>query len=186
MTELKASCIVTTRLELPVLGPMFLARSLAADTGALDELLGELAFSDPAGFLVGAHDVVRLRLQQLEAKPDVGAWLLRALVLRDQRIAIGFIGFHAEPDERGMVEIGYEVLPQFRRCGLASEAVAALIDWAAREGVSTVRASVGPENRASLALIARQGFVQVGEQIDEVDGRELVFEKRVGDRGKGT
>jgi RimJ/RimL family protein N-acetyltransferase len=173
MSALETSRILTPRLELPVLGRTFLAHWLAAGAGPL----GDLGFSDPAGFLVGADDVVQLRLQQLEANPDIAAWLLRALVLRDERIAVGFIGFHAEPDERGIVEIGYEVLPQFRARGYASEAVAGLIDWAARQGVRTVRASVGPDNRASLALIARLGFVQVGEQIDEVDGLELVFEK---------
>jgi RimJ/RimL family protein N-acetyltransferase len=171
MTALEASRIHTARLELPLLGPTFLASWLAR------EPLPDLGFFDPAGFLVGAEDVVGLRLQQLEADPRVGPWLLRALVLRDERIAVGFIGFHDAPDERGMVEIGYEVLPQFRRRGYASEAVVALIAWAARQGVRTVRASVSPDNRASLALIARQGFVQVGEQIDEVDGLELVFEK---------
>lgn len=162
------------RLDLVLLGPTFLANWLVAEPGP------DLGFSDPFSFLVGAEDVVRLRLTQLEMNPELGPWLLRALCLRDEGVAVGFIGFHAAPDERGLVEIGYEVLPAFRRRGYASEAATALIAWAGRRGVRTVRASVRPQNTASLALLARHGFVLVGEQLDEEDGRELVFERALG------
>jgi hypothetical protein len=33
------------------------------------------------------------------------------------------------------------------------------------------------DNAASLAMVTRDGFHLVGEQLDEVDGPELVFEK---------
>lgn len=36
--------------------------------------------------------------------------------------------------------------------------------------------TIGPENTASLATISGFGFVEVGEQWDEVDGLELIFE----------
>jgi hypothetical protein len=39
-----------------------------------------------------------------------------------------------------------------------------------------VRASVRPDNVASLTLIGRYGFVRVGEQWDDEDGLELVLE----------
>ncbi len=45
--------------------------------------------------------------------------------------------------------------------------------------MTTVRASVSPENAASLGTIAPFGFVQVGEQMDEIDGLELIFERPV-------
>ena len=40
-----------------------------------------------------------------------------------------------------------------------------------------VRASISPDNEASLATIAGFGFVQVGEQWDDQDGLELLFER---------
>ena len=76
-----------------------------------------------------------------------------------------------------MVEVGYEVLPAFRRRGYAREALAIIEAFAAREGARVVRASVSPENAASIALIERAGYLHVGEQIDEIDGRELVYER---------
>ena len=38
------------------------------------------------------------------------------------------------------------------------------------------RASVAPDNVPSLAVVAKFGFRQVGVQIDDIDGEELVFE----------
>ncbi len=53
----------------------------------------------------------------------------------------------------------------------------ALIEEAAgNPDVTVVRASVSPDNEPSLAIVRRLGFTQVGEQIDEIDGLELVFE----------
>jgi RimJ/RimL family protein N-acetyltransferase len=54
----------------------------------------------------------------------------------------------------------------------------ALLRRAADEpGVRTVRASISPGNTASLATIAGFGFQPAGEQWDEEDGLELLFER---------
>jgi RimJ/RimL family protein N-acetyltransferase len=45
--------------------------------------------------------------------------------------------------------------------------------------VRVVRASIRPDNVASLGTIAPFGFVRVGEQWDEVDGLEIVYERAV-------
>lgn len=47
---------------------------------------------------------------------------------------------------------------------------------AAEPAVTTVRATISPGNVASLATISGFGFVEVGEQWDEEDGREVVFD----------
>jgi RimJ/RimL family protein N-acetyltransferase len=76
-----------------------------------------------------------------------------------------------------MVEVGYAVLPEHRRRGYARAALAVLLDRARREPrVRVVRASIAPDNAASLAAALPFGFVAVGEQVDEVDGLEVVHE----------
>jgi RimJ/RimL family protein N-acetyltransferase len=68
----------------------------------------------------------------------------------------------------------------FRRRGYATAMLAAALSWAAAEpGVRTVRASVGPDNVASLATLRPFGFVRVGEQWDDEDGLEILFEVTV-------
>ena len=79
-----------------------------------------------------------------------------------------------------MVEVGYSIDPVYRRQGYARAAVRALLARAAAEpGVRVVRASVGPWNAPSLELVRTEGFVAVGEQVDEDDGLEIVHERRV-------
>jgi RimJ/RimL family protein N-acetyltransferase len=91
------------------------------------------------------------------------------------REVIGTIGFHGPPDETGRVEIGYRVEPAYRRRGIASACVRALLAWAEAQGIHRFRASVAPGNVPSLTIITGLGFHQVGTQIDEIDGEELVF-----------
>ncbi len=53
----------------------------------------------------------------------------------------------------------------------------AAIAWASADpAVRTVRASISPDNAASLATLRPFGFAHVGEQWDEEDGVELLFE----------
>ena len=76
-----------------------------------------------------------------------------------------------------MVEVAYSVDPAYRRRGYARAMLRELLRRAAAEpGVNTVRATISPDNAASLATISGFGFAEVGEQWDEEDGRELIFE----------
>jgi len=122
----------------------------------------------------------RLRLQQLTADPGRARWVARAAVDRRTGRVVGHAGFHGPPDATGMVEMGYAVDPLQRRKGYARAMVLELLRWAQDEQrLATVRATISPDNVASLATIAGLGFVLVGRQEDEVDGLELVFERPV-------
>lgn len=119
----------------------------------------------------------RYRLKQLAADPSAAPWIARAVLAEPTGEVIGYAGFHGPPDPAGMVEVGYTVGPQFRRRGYARAILAALIERAAADpGVRTVRASISPDNAASLATIAGFGFHRAGEQWDPEDGLELLFE----------
>jgi RimJ/RimL family protein N-acetyltransferase len=100
------------------------------------------------------------------------------VVAEPDGVVVGHAGYHGPPDEAGMVEVGYTVDPAYRRQGYAKAILAALLERAAAEpDVRTVRASISPSNAASLATIAGFGFLEVGEQWDEEDGLELLFER---------
>ncbi|WUJ74555.1 GNAT family N-acetyltransferase [Kribbella soli] len=116
------------------------------------------------------------RLDQLTRDPSTFGWLVKLAVA--DGIVVGYAGFHGPPDEAGMVEIGYTVDPPYRRQGFAKAIVNALLERAAAEpAVRTVRATISPTNQASLATIAGFGFIENGEQWDEEDGLELIFER---------
>ena len=149
--------------------------------GALEALrTGDLAAAEAAAGLPLPREFLDeerlwgMRLGQIADDPAAAPWLVRAIVAGGT--VVGHAGVHAPPDEHGMVEVGYVVLPEHRRRGHARGALQALIEYAAARGARTVRASAGPDNDPSIALIRSEGFEHVGEQWDEEDGRELVFE----------
>ncbi|OLT23891.1 GNAT family N-acetyltransferase [Actinomadura sp. CNU-125] len=120
----------------------------------------------------------RYRLDQLARTPADAPWIVRAAISEPDGAVVGYAGYQRGPDENGLVEVSYSVDPAHRRRGHARAMLAALLDRAAAEpSVRTVRASIRPDNAGSLATIAGHGFVHVGEQWDEEDGRELLFER---------
>jgi ribosomal-protein-alanine N-acetyltransferase len=169
--------ITTARLDLVSMPLAFMEALLEGDTTAASEAIGAAV---PGRLRDHLEDFLRYRLAQLRADPSIRQWLGRAMVLTDgdgRRHVIGTIGFHGPPDERGRLEIGYSVQERFRRQGFAREAVRSMLDWAAREhGIHRFVASISPTNEPSLSLTRGFGFVQTGQQMDELDGLELVFE----------
>jgi RimJ/RimL family protein N-acetyltransferase len=142
---------------------------------------GEVAGTPLSGWLA-SEDCAwlwRIRRDQIAVDPAAADWVARAAVVAPYGV-VGHGGFHGPPDAAGMVEVAYQVDPVFRRRGFARAMLAALLARASGEpGVRTVRASIAPDNVASLATIAGFGFVPVGEQFDPVDGVELLFEVAV-------
>ncbi len=164
--------IRTERLELPLLtAPQLAALGQRQPPSDLEATLSD-EWRDDVVWLAG------MRLRQVGEHPDHEPWLLRAIVLSEgDRPAIGHINFHGPPNEHGVPEVGYGLLPEFRGKGYAIEAVRGLFDWARTEqGVRRFRASTAPDNGRSQNLLRKLGFAQIGEQWDEDDGLEWVFE----------
>ena len=130
-------------------------------------------------YFIGEAWLWRLHAERMLQHPASVGWLARAVVLQSMGEVVGHAGFHFHPDETGMVEIGYTVIPEHRGRGIATAVVGELLKFAADQGeVLVVRASISPENVASLAVIANWDFVLTGEQLDEEDGLELVYERQ--------
>jgi RimJ/RimL family protein N-acetyltransferase len=121
--------------------------------------------------------VWRRRLEQVERSPADADWVTGVIWDERQGVAVGRAGYHGPPDPSGMVEIGYAVDPAYRRRGYARAALEALLRRAALEpSVTTVRVTISPDNVASYRLAKRYGFTEVGEQIDDEDGLEIIYE----------
>ena len=120
------------------------------------------------------------RAKQVIATPVDIEWFTG--VLQDVATAdvVGKAGFHAAPDASGMVEMGYGGDPACRRRGYARAALLALLERARSEpDVHVLRATISPDNAPSLGLIAQFPFVEVGEQWDEEDCLETIYELSV-------
>ena len=120
------------------------------------------------------------RTRQAVESPEDLPWITGVLWDDEEQVAVGQSGFHGAPDVDGMVEVGYGVDPAYRRRGYARAALELAIERARSEpSVHTLRATISPDNEASLALIRQYPFVENGEQWDEEDGLELIFEMAV-------
>lgn len=90
-------------------------------------------------------------------------WSGFLFVDRPASALIGNGGLVAPPDERGAVEIGYEIAPQYRNKGYATEAAQALVALALENGASTVEAHTLAEVNASNAVLKKLGMRFVEE-----------------------
>lgn len=119
----------------------------------------------------------RMRSKQVNDTPTDAPWITRFIVVPESTAPVGLAGFHGPPDDAGMVEVGYRVDPEHRRKGYARRSLETLLAVAQRHpDVRVVRATISPDNAASRALIERYGFVEVGEQWDDEDGLEIIYE----------
>jgi RimJ/RimL family protein N-acetyltransferase len=122
----------------------------------------------------------RYRARQVLETPGDLAWVTGVLWDDEAGLPVGKAGFHGAPDADGMVEVGYAVDPALRRRGYARAALEHLIARARREPDALVlRVTVSPTNAASLALIHQFDFLEVGEQWDDEDGLEIIYEMPV-------
>ena len=139
-------------------------------------------FTNPYRVLIDGHSPLRWRVPQVKANPEVNKWFVRWMVLRETREIVGSLSFHGSPDETGMLEIGLGVHENFWRRGFASEALLGMWLWAASQsGVLKFRYTVDPNNVGSVALVRKFGFRHAGQQIDDEDGPEDIYEMSVKD-----
>ena len=91
-------------------------------------------------------------------------WGPRHIVRSVDGLVVGSIGFFGAPspgpDDLDETEIGFGLVQEARGHGAATEALTALLEHTDRAGVR-VRASVLPENRASVRVLAKCGFTQL-------------------------
>jgi ribosomal-protein-alanine N-acetyltransferase len=79
----------------------------------------------------------------------------------------GSVGFKGPPDEHGMAEVGYSVLPEFQGQGLATEMVAGIVRWAERRPqVKRIEAETNIDNEASVRVLEKNGFIRLGAGLE--------------------
>ncbi len=166
---------LTPRVRIVHLSPEALAALAARDLAGATELTG-LALTP---YVVSDErvGVWQRRAGQVVDVPEDLPWVTGVLVDDETGAVVGGAGFHAAPDENGMVEAGYGVDPDHRRRGYARAALLLMIERArSDQSVRVFRVTVSPDNAASLGLVAQLPFVAVGEQWDDEDGLETIFE----------
>ncbi|HWI52087.1 MAG TPA: GNAT family N-acetyltransferase [Symbiobacteriaceae bacterium] len=101
----------------------------------------------------------------LAEDPEGACWGVWVMIEKASRTVIGDIGFKGAPDEHGRVEIGYGVLPAWRRQGFAVEAASGLVRWAlADPDVRAIDAECLADNAPSARVLEKIGMRCLGRQ----------------------
>ena len=134
-------------------------------------------FQNSFNVFVGDTGPLRWRLPQAKKDPSTNKWFVRLIIEKTSNNVIGSVSFHEPPNAEGVLEVGLAIVPAKQRNGYATEALIAMWTWATEhDEVKTLRYCVGVDNQPSQALIASLGFSRVGQQIDDIDGPEDIFE----------
>jgi len=167
--------IETPRLELHHISPLDLI-TLFEDPEDLSIYDGK-PFSNPYRQLMDDKGPLHWRVPQVKENPRTNKWFVRWIVLKESGEIIGSTSFHGVPDASGMVEIGLGIQFQFHNQGFAKEALLGMWKWALNSPeVKTLRYTVSPTNAPSIAVINKFKFTLIGQQIDEEDGPEDIYE----------
>ncbi|WP_220682676.1 GNAT family N-acetyltransferase [Methanofollis formosanus] len=155
----------TARLRLVPATAAHLVADVDADAATLAGLLGAAVPDDwPPETL---PDALPLFLSWLKNDPESVGWNLW-YVISAEGVLVGSCGFVGRPSPDGEAEIGYAVLPAYRGCGYATEAVAALVEWAfGCPEVVRVTAQAEAGNGASVRVLEKCGFVRDGVGDEE-------------------
>ena len=162
--------IETVHLRLLPYSPKHLL-ALLDGVQQFEEQIGLRAADGLRDFIV-SDEVSPAWVTRLRASSAADPWVHGfAVVHRESRAVIGNAGFKGPPDADGVVEIAYGIVPGYQGRGYATEAAAALFDFALDSGrVRLVRAHTSPTPNASTRVLAKCGFERTGEVVDPEDG----------------
>ncbi len=103
---------------------------------------------------------------KLKKAPSHLGWYVWTVIHPDVG-AIGSMGFGGKPNAKGEIVLGYEIVPQYRQKGYATEAVSELVKWAfSKIAVKRIVAFCPEDNIPSVKILTRLGMQRV-EQVEE-------------------
>jgi ribosomal-protein-alanine N-acetyltransferase len=103
-------------------------------------------------------EALPLFIQAMEQDPAGLVWD-GIIIHKAEQIAIGGMGFHGGPDEAGMVEIGYNIIPAYEGQGYATEMARRVIEWAfLTPGIQVITAACLDDNIGSIRVLEKVGM----------------------------
>jgi len=158
--------MIPRRLNL-VNANLALLTAALAGREALEALLGVSIADDWAGF----PEALPVLRASYTANPGVHPWGSLFFVEPQARTLVGLGGFKGPPSSDAVVEIGYAIAPAFRGRGLATDAVAQMVQRAFEDAsVQAVTAHTLGQANPSTRVLEKSGFQKIGETNDPDEG----------------
>ena len=114
---------------------------------------------------------IEYSLTKISQNEYENGWWTYFPIHKDDKKLIGSCGYKGSPTSEGNVEIGYEVISEYRQKGLGTEIAKGLVSNAFKfDNVKMIIAHTLPSGNASTNILTRLGFDKVSEIIDPEDG----------------
>lgn len=163
LTETMKQCLETERLNLLPLQ----AHSLALSLVDYSKMQTELGLKISKAILEDEEMqyVMKVRLTKVLENTDNYLWFTNwAIVLKEEKLIIGYIILKGLPNELGEVIVGYDIDEEYRRKGYAKEALGKMLQWIfAYPRALSVIADTEKTNIPSCKLLEHIGAVPYKE-----------------------
>ena len=127
--------------------------------------------------LVEGPSPLSFRIPRVKKDPNFAEIGLILAIEKSTEIIVGSAGFHDFPNDEGMIEIGFGIVPELQGRGYGQELLIGMWRMITQNPkVKILRYTVSADNDVSLHIIRKLGFIYIGEQIDLEGGLELIYE----------
>ncbi len=148
-----------------------LKRAALTEKAKLAELVGALVPENWPGPDVA--EALPLLVAILEQDPSGAVWD-GIIIHKADGVIIGDMGCKGGPNEEGIVEVGYSIIPEYRMHGYTTEMAHRLITWALQEqGIKVITAECLKDNLGSIKVLENVGMRRL-----EPEGAMLKWELR--------
>jgi len=121
-------------------------------------------------------EAIPLFHEMYRADTSLSGWLNYFAVCRENLTMIGDCGYLGKP-VNGNVEIGYSVIPEYRRKGFAFEMVSFLVYHAFSSGmVSKITAYTLKNNIPSIKVLENLNFILADDHVESDEGIKFRWE----------
>ncbi|KQN97778.1 GNAT family N-acetyltransferase [Paenibacillus sp. Leaf72] len=159
----------TKRLILKTLDLDLIDAAARHDTGAIEAMGYKSNGEWPGPDFFEALPYFRERLIKNNGSRGYDSWII---LEKDTQEIVGGIGFLGDPDQNGMIEIGFATNDSHRRKGYCFEAAQKLLEWALNhDDVKIITARCELDNIGSKNALLKLEF-----QMDNED-QELIYWK---------
>ena len=158
--------IETERLYLVACDQTILQKAIDGDS----HLAEYLKVFVPENWTVFGERALQHSLTKLVENDTENGWWSYLVLEKNENKLIGLCGYKGQPTQDGIVEIGYEIMPEYQNKRLATEVANALVANAfSLDKIVAVQAHTLGAANASTKILEHCDF----KKIDEVDGGEL-------------
>lgn len=154
--------IKTERLEMVTLTADMMEAILK---GATEEIDYQLAAEWPLDVY---KQFFSYKIERFRKYPHENEWE-GVIIDKKEQLIVGDMGFKGGPNEEGIIDLGYSIVPSYQGRGYATEMGKAMVEWAqTNPNVKQVVATCDPDNIASIRVLEKIGFKRTKQTKESV------------------